>query len=77
MATKDTANGQPQATDGAVLLQGFDGILAACGGKPTRRWSQGGDEMTVEANGQNQQETDGPADSMKDDGWGELIAHLL
>ena len=41
MATEYAADGQVEAADGAVLLQGLDGILAASGGETAGGGRQG------------------------------------
>ena len=41
MATQDAAHGKPEASDGTVLLNGFNGVLAACGGEAARRGRHG------------------------------------
>ncbi len=40
MATKDAANGKPEAFYRAVLSQGLDGILRTGWGKTTCRWGK-------------------------------------
>lgn len=51
MATKDAPDGEPRALDGAVLAQGFDGVLAAGGHKAAAWGREGGDARLVEING--------------------------
>jgi len=51
MATQDAADGQVEAAQWAMFLDGFDGILAAGGCEATRGRRQGRDESLIEADG--------------------------
>ena len=55
VATQDAADGQVQSFEGAVLADGFDGILRAGGGEAARGAQHGRDAALVEVDGHEQQ----------------------
>lgn len=55
MATADAFEGEPCATDDAVLHDGFYRVGAAGGGEAARRRKQGGDAELVEADGEDEE----------------------
>ena len=55
MAAQEPLQGKPESSCGAVLGDGFDGILAACGHIPARWREHWRYACAVEANGQDEQ----------------------
>ena len=64
MAAQQTAQGQIEASERAILLYGFAGILRAGGGEAARWRRVGADELLIEHNGQQQQPLQRPTDEM-------------
>jgi len=54
MAAQDSAHGQVHAFEGAMLADGFDGVLRTSRREPARRGSHGGNHAAVELDGSNQ-----------------------
>ena len=52
VAAEETAEGEPEAAEGAVLADGLDGVLRAGGDEAARRGQPGGNGPLVELNRQ-------------------------
>lgn len=54
MAAADALDAEPGATDDAILLDGFEGVLRAGGGVPAGGWREGRDVVLVKVDEGNQ-----------------------
>ena len=55
MAAQDASDGEVEAFDGTMLLQGFDGILRTGRREAARRRCHRRDESLIETNGEDEQ----------------------